>query len=121
MYLSKDADYVKLGWNGFVAGDKYRSGVELALKFIEENDLIGWIADLREMRILTSADQDWTNTILFPKLFKTTLERMAVINSRSAVNKLAIRNIFAKTDDVITFEIHYFDDLESAMDWVAGN
>ena len=118
IYLNEEDKYLKIVWAGFVKSEDFRKGSNYALKLVLDKDLEGWYADLLDMKIIRQEDKDWANEIWFPKIIKSKLVKMAILNSKHIANKLSIENIFIKASDIIPFDTMYFDDESKAFEWM---
>ncbi len=109
---------VQLTWNGHARSDEYRGGLEKALVVLQENDVLFWLADLREMTAILRADETWANENWFPRLFATGLRRMAIVESNDFFNQTSVARSFTAVNGKLTFEVAWFRTLEEARGWL---
>ncbi|CAN5919829.1 hypothetical protein BH24BAC1_BH24BAC1_25280 [soil metagenome] len=118
IYYDEARSLGKSEWNGFVSGEEYRESSLACLKLMKEKQVRFWVADDRNMRAIRLKDQEWTNTVLIPKILLTNLEKMALIVSNDMFNQIAVDSMIDKASDNLTFEIKYFNDLAAGEEWV---
>jgi len=116
-YSAQDS-LIHLQWMGHARSDEYRSSLEQALEFVVKNDVRFWIADLRKMTVILKDDETWANEVWFPKLFKTGLEKMAILESEDYFNKTSVQRSFTALKGQISFEVAWFPSYLQAIDWL---
>ena len=109
---------IHLRWMGHARSEEYRSSLERAVAFVIENDIRYWIADLRKMTVILKDDETWANEVWFPKLFKTGLEKMAILESEDYFNKTSVQRSFTALKGSISFEVAWFPSYLQAIDWL---
>ena len=107
----------KMVWKKFVQGEDFRSGLNKGLNLIMEKKAYRWLADLRNMQVLSIADQAWSNENWFPRAVSGGIRRMAIIYPSSALAKVGVKNIMNKVGE-INIETAYFDSVEDAKAWL---
>lgn len=85
---------------------------------LQENDVLFWLADLREMTAILRADETWANENWFPRLFATGLRRMAIVESDDFFNQTSVARSFTAVNGKLTFEVAWFRTLEEARGWL---
>ena len=109
---------VKLRWTGYCPSEDYRLALETALKAVEENGFLYWLADLRSMEAIMHDDERWTVEKWFPKLGQAGLERMAIVTSTDAFNAMSVDRIMDDSQPSYGFEVAYFDNKQLAEEWL---
>ncbi len=107
-----------LVWSGYAPSKDYRRGLDRALEFVLENQVVRWLADLRNMGAILQDDEKWTNTIWFPQLANSTLEKMAILRSADYFNDSSVDRIMSSASEVVGFEVGYFRNQQEAMEWL---
>lgn len=118
IYYDEARSLGKSEWNGFVSGQDFRESSLACLKLIKEKQVRFWVADDRNMRAIRLKDQEWSNTVLIPKILLTNLKKMALIVSTDMFNQLAVDSMVHKAGDNHSIELQYFHDLASAEEWI---
>nr|MBP7409523.1 hypothetical protein [Flavobacteriales bacterium] len=91
---------------------------ELAQDFVLKNDVRRWLADLRSMTAILQVDEKWTDEVWFPKLFSTSLERMAIMPSSDYFNQTSVQRIITAVNGSSTFQIAWFPTTDEAITWL---
>jgi len=108
-----------LEWRGHATSEQYRRSLDFALDFVSEHGVRFWLADLRAMTAILSADERWADEVWFPKLFGTRLEKMAVLRSRDYFNQTSVERSFARVGSKLTFKVAEFATTREALDWLS--
>lgn len=117
MGYSATDSLIQLRWLGHARSEEYRSALERAVEFVAKNNVRFWIADLRKMTVILQDDETWANEVWFPQLFKTGLEKMAILESEDYFNKTSVQRSFTALKGQISFEVAWFPSYLQAIDW----
>lgn len=109
---------VHLHWKGHARSEEYRHGLELAVNFVSEHNIVYWLADLRSMTAILKDDEKWANEVWFPKLFTTKLEKMAILQSQDYFNQTSVQRSFTAVNGKLTFKVAWFPETQEALDWL---
>ena len=109
---------IHLQWKGHARSEEYRHGLELALSFVDEHDILYWLADLRTMTAILQEDEKWANEEWFPRLFNTKLEKMAILRSQDYFNQTSVQRSFTAVNGQLTFKVAWFPGTGEALDWL---
>lgn len=107
-------------WRGFAQSADYRQGLDKVLELLQAHKATKALADLRDQKPATEADQQWTNENWFPRAIAIGLNRMAVVIPKSQLANMALTKIMSNVNDQ-EFNTAYFDDVEEAKKWLASN
>ena len=118
IYVSESQKYIKLIWKGYVQGDKFQKVLNTGLKLVLDYQLEAWYADLREMKVIKKSDQKWTDDEWFPKMTKTSLLKMGVLNSKDVFNRFGADQILTKAGNIVPFDIKNFDNAHECEEWI---
>ena len=107
-------------WLGFCNSTQYRETVEQAFQIAVKTGLRNWIFDDRKGKLLAPEDQRWLNDQMIPQI-ETFFKKVANVSSSDIFRKIAndiidkkrIKN--AKTD----LQVHFFNSIETAKEWLA--
>jgi len=109
---------IQLQWNGHARSEDYRKGLQLAVEMVAKHDLLYWLADLRAMTVILQADEKWSQEVWFPTLFKTGLEKMAIVQSADYFNQTSVQRSFTAVNGKLSFKVAWFPATEEAVDWL---
>lgn len=109
-------DAVRINWKRAARRDHYKQVLQSGLEMVEETDATNWLADRREMGTVEPDDQDWTNEEWLPRLMRTPLTQMAIVQSERHIQNMSGENIMQEVGDVLTQK--YFDTTAEAEDWL---
>lgn len=110
---------IHLEWKGHAKSEQYRRGLLAGLACVQENDVRHWLADLRRMTAILQADEQWANTVWFPQLFGTGLEKMAILPSSDYFNQTSVQRSFTAVNGRLTFKVAWFEREDEARVWLA--
>lgn len=105
-------------WKGFVTSKELRKTALDSLEFVNKHNITRWLADRRNMKAIRQKDQQWTVEKFIPQLLASPLRRMATIVSDDIFNKMAIDNIFERSNGLSTITLREFDNVEDALEWL---
>ncbi|PLX02567.1 MAG: hypothetical protein C0595_10290 [Marinilabiliales bacterium] len=117
IHWNENGKYVLMMWKGFAQGDSYRLGLNKGLELIESKKSNCWLADLREMKVLSLEDQDWSNNDWFPRAIKGGIRKMAIVLPTSSLGKIGVKSIMKKVGG-IEIETSYFPTIKEAEKWL---
>ena len=118
IYSDEEMTIIHLQWKKLATSEEFRLALDFAYDYVLKNGIKFWLANLKNMSVIKEADQRWTNQIWFPKISKTKIEKMAIVNSLDYFNQSAVQKIMIKADPIIGFETKYFNDLDEARNWL---
>ena len=109
---------IHLRWKQLATSEEFRGALNYALSVVMEKKVERWLANLRDMSIIREADRKWTNDEWFPKLVKTKLRKLAIVNSLDYLNQSSVTKIMTHAGNIINFETNYFTDVNAAKEWL---
>lgn len=118
IYYDDEHKLIHLRWKKLASSDEFREALNFALASVEERKIERWLANLRDMSVIKEADRKWTNDEWFPKLVKSGLRRMAIVNSLDYLNQSSVTKIMTHAGKIINFETQYFTDIVQAKKWL---
>ncbi len=112
------ANMVVMNWKPvYIKTNLYREALEMGLEIVQEKGADKWLANLKEMKLISRADENWTNDIWFPKALKSNMKWMATIMSDDVFNKVAVKKIMSQ-DQLSSLTVNQFTSIEDAIDWL---
>ena len=106
-------------WRGFVQGAGFREGLDTGLKTLADHKGYRWLADLRQIGVISQADQKWSNEDWFPRAIQAGVTRMALVIPHSALARMAVNQVMSKAEG-IGLVTHHFDSTDDARKWISG-
>ena len=106
-------------WLDFVNSEQLRTSLNEALRLGRLHRVKGWIGNNTRMRTIRPADQDWMNHEWFPEFSKLGVQRLAVVMSQDALNRMGINTIIQRATEHVPFDTQYFSDAAAARSWAA--
>ncbi len=101
----------------YIKTNLYREALEIGLDIVNEKGADKWLANLKDMKLISRADENWTNDIWFPKALKSKIKWMATIMSEDVFNKVAVKKIMSQ-DQLSSLMVDQFICKEDAIDWL---
>lgn len=106
-------------YHGFTPSEELRKILDEMLNLFTTKEVELALADNRNMKVIRPADQEYIQTVWFPQILKLSkIRKSATIESTDIFNKMATESIRSKVEGLLTFEIHYFDAIEPACEWL---
>jgi len=112
---------IVLHWKGFVPSEVYREGFLEAIQVSRKAALLSWVMDMKQMKVIRQADQEWTLTTWFPQFQLLGVKRLAFVVSDDIFNQMAVSSMVATLRPKLHAEVEYFQELSSAQRWAQEN
>jgi hypothetical protein len=106
-------------WQDFVNSDQLRVSLTEALRLARQHRIRGYIANNTLLRTIRPADQDWINEHWFPEFAKLGVQRLAIVVSQDAMNRMGVDNIMQRATAHIPFDTQHFAGADEARRWAA--
>ena len=107
-------------WNGYLDGlDKVRTGHAKIIELAEQQKATKWLNDLRNLKVVDRADQEWLSKELPPLLHKAGIRFAATVIPQSPTAQLSNRNILRNLKEG-EFAKETFSSLEEAKAWLCA-
>lgn len=106
-------------WNGFATGVPLREAHEALLRLQLQFGTAKSLSDLRSMRVIPRADQQWIQDVFFPKALAAGYRTVAIIASNNIFNQTSVKNILLHIGREDSFRAEYFQDEAAARIWLA--
>lgn len=106
-------------YHGFVPSEEFRKILDFSIEVLSRYDIELGLADQVEMKAIRPADQDYVNNIWFPQFLEVSkIVKSATVESTDVFNKMATDSLLKKLEGKIPFEIHFFNSIEKACQWL---
>lgn len=113
-----EINVVVMNWKPtYVKTDLYREALNKGLALVQEKGADKWLANLKQMKLISREDENWANDIWFPKALKSSIKWMATVVSDDVFNKIAVQKIMSK-DQLTGLNIAKFNSKEDAIEWL---
>ncbi|WBA41867.1 hypothetical protein [Hymenobacter canadensis] len=106
-------------WNGFANGAPLRAAHEALLQLQQQYGTAKSLSDLRLMRVIPRADQQWIQEVFFPQALAAGYRAVAIITSEDVFNQTSVKNILLHVGQNDTFQAEYFQEEATARAWLA--
>ena len=117
IFFDEELDAVVMEWNGYATSTQFREGTELMLNTLVKHQRSKVLADIREMILIGTEDQQWLQTHFIPRAIDFGFQKIAIIKPKSYFNKVAVETVSYKVDTE-KLTINFFDSPEEAKDWL---
>ncbi|MCG6148319.1 methyl-accepting chemotaxis protein [Leptospira levettii] len=116
IYYVPNHHLIEVVWKPDYSDEGYKSILLKALEIIDKWKISKWLADTRQIGLVSKSGQDWVNLEWFPKASNSTLRKMAVVLPESALSAISIEDTTLKTGLV---EMKSVPNMEAAWKWLA--
>ncbi len=116
VYFDEVAGIVVMEWNGYATTEQFRNGTELMLNELIRNKCSKVLANVKSMTLISSEDQKWLQELFLPRAIHFGFGALAILKPDSYFNKVAVEAISDKISKEL--KIGFFDDAESAVNWL---
>ena len=116
--IEQDKDLLLLTWHGFANSEDFREARNKSLQFARQYGVTRWVSNMKEMKAIRQADQDWSVTEWLPQFLALDRQKWAIVISDDMFNQMAMSNMMSKIRPQLSHPVEYFQDLNSAKNWV---
>ena len=111
---------LELQWLDFVPSADYRRGIEELSRLAQEHQTKALVADNRLLRALRPVDLEWSGNLIFNELSKLGGRRLAVVESRDAMNRMGVTALVATVIPNTKLTSQFFATIEEARAWATA-
>ena len=108
---------LELRWLDFVPSADYRRIIEQVMQLLRTHQVKALVADNHLLRALRQADLQWSGEFVFTGLSKLGGQRLAVVESLDAMNRMGIKTLLATAIPGTKLASQYFPTVEQARAW----
>lgn len=110
---------LRFQWRNPYSLEQYREAIDYTHTLMRDFRIKRVITDMRGLPTLTMADQMWLATSWFPRVIKGELEFGAlIVLDNHLYNQMVAESVVFLSRAFIKFDLQYFSDVPSALDWV---
>lgn len=113
-----DARMCQVTWKNYAPSGTYRRMLNLAVTWIEENELAYFLTDQRRRGTILHDDEAWLLQDWCPRMARTKLQRAAIIQSPDFFNRSTIERVVSAVQSTAPFPIRFFRTSEEARHWL---
>ena len=111
---------LELQWLDFVPSTDYRRIIEEVMQLLRTHQIKALVADNRLLRALRQADLQWSGELVFNGLSNLGGQRLAVVESLDAMNRMGIQSLIATAIPGTQLTSQYFPAIEQARAWATA-
>lgn len=106
-------------WQGQHNMNRFRPAVEYILAQLRQQAVESWVIDMNGLPNVGLEDQIWLSDEVLPAIGPlANLRQLAVVLSPNVYNQLATENILHHGQGHLNFDVQFFTDSVSALDWL---
>src|SRR4051812_25772489 len=90
IYFDKEISSVVMEWNGYSTSQEFKEGTEVMLNLLIQNNTSRVLADIRDMVLIASEDQEWLDKQFLPRAIRFGFKSIAIIRPKNYFNKVAV-------------------------------
>ncbi|KAA3440684.1 hypothetical protein [Rufibacter hautae] len=119
IFVDASLQAVHIACEGLVPSDTFRRTLLYVMELIKSNNLLACIYDIRQLKSIPPQDQDWFIDEVLPLLMDAPIRKVAVLEAANGTNLLDLNQLVYSKYLSIPFELQYFEDVASALEWVS--
>ena len=116
--IEQDKNLLILTWHGFANSEEFREAHNKALSLSRQHNIQRWISNMKDMKAIRQADQDWSVNEWLPQFLALNIKKWAIIIADDMFNQMAMSSMMGKMRSHLTYPVEYFQDLNTAKNWV---
>lgn len=110
---------VEMSWKEFAHGKDFRNGLTEGLDLLESKKSSNWLADLRQLGVVTREDQEWADDVWYADAVARGVKKIAIIMPESAISEMSVTNVVSNLENS-EIATRFFDSLEEARAWLSS-
>lgn len=120
IYYDDEYDCIVMNWTGYATSKQFREGTELMHEKLIQHKCTKVLADIKEMFLIGREDQKWLEVNFVPRVIRSGMKTLVIVNSIHYFNKVAIETITSKVDKN-HLDIQFFNETSEALLWLQKN
>lgn len=113
-----DIDTVTFTWDEFASGDRFKSGANALLEYVQSNDVEKVIHDTSGIQAHNDEDLAWLESEWYPKMVDAGLRYSAIVHQESVISEMDTEEFVEDVKDM-AYKLMHTADLEEAREWMA--
>lgn len=121
IYFDESVPAIHQVWRGFASGELLREAHDATVQQVRAHKAHCLLADTRQMRVISRADQQWITDSYFPRVIAAGCRRIAIVQSEDIFNQTSVQHIMT---DIIKNSLviaEHFQTIEAAQIWLREN
>jgi len=114
-----DVQCVQITWKGYASSKDFRNPLNAGLDILKENQAERWMANTKNLGVISPEDQDWTSNNWFPRAIEAGSKKMALIKPSDVFSQISIEDIMEEARKAEPLEDKFFEQMEEALSWLA--
>ena len=104
-------------WKGFAKSEDFRAAINESLEVFKKGGLNKIISNTKEAGLVKKEDTDWVAQVVTPQMVQHGLRYMAFVVPTNVFTQFSVDNFKEGASGVV--KIKYFDNAESAYQWLS--
>jgi len=104
-------------WHGFANSEEFRNARNQAIAFSRQYHVKRWVSNMKDMKAIRQADQDWAVNEWLPEFLTLNIEKWAVVIADDMFNQMAMSSMMGKIRPHLKYPVEYFQDINTARNW----
>jgi hypothetical protein len=117
IWHDENEDFVHMQWCGYANSRQFREGTEMMLQAMQEHNSGKVLGDIKNMVLISQADQQWVIDHFLPKAMQAGFRALALVQPDNYFNKIAVETIAWKVNQE-KLKIRFFNNVEEAREWL---
>jgi hypothetical protein len=117
----QDKGLLVITWHGFANSEEFQETHTKALDLSRLYGITRWVTNMKAMKAIRQADQEWTVNEWLPQFLSLNIEKWAIVVSDDMFNQMAMSSMMSKIRPHLVNPVEYFQDINSAKNWVVRN
>jgi len=117
IYFDQEINSVVMEWDGYATSIEFKEGTELMLNTLIKHKTFKVLADIKDMVLIGSQDQQWLTEHFLPRAIEFGFKAIAIVRPDAYFNKVAVESVSYKVDKD-KLEIVFFDNRDQAKEWL---
>ena len=118
IFFDEKINTVVMEWRGYSNSQEFKEGTELMLNTLIQNNAYKVLADIKDMTLIGTEDQEWINLHFLPRATDFGFKVLAIVKPDYYFNKVAVETISHKADKN-KLAIQFFNNTENAKEWLS--
>ncbi|EPG73219.1 methyl-accepting chemotaxis protein signaling domain protein [Leptospira fainei serovar Hurstbridge str. BUT 6] len=118
VYYVKKQELLEVVWTPRYSDEKYKEILSTALDSVKRHGISRWMADTRQIGIISPEGQRWVNEIWFPEANQSSLRKIALVIPESALAAMSIDNKSMKSGNI---RMYNAGSREEGIKWLLKN
>ncbi|CAA9303110.1 MAG: hypothetical protein AVDCRST_MAG56-5603 [uncultured Cytophagales bacterium] len=106
-------------YKSWANSEEYRLNLDKQVELVKQHRLTKAVFDLRKMGVISSENQHYTSQVYMPRITQAGLKHSALIVPEDVFGQASAKNVTNRVKNEVIFSVHYFNDLNHGLAWLA--